>query len=133
MDNNVLTNEYLNNIVENIVKIPIELIENKNISLYELFKKSQYCNYYNYITEDIIKIYLLNNLNYINNWLIYSEDKRVGKGYYIESKDEKYEVGYFNIYKENKIQILKTYTKLEEIDAFANFIKLELEYLRGNV
>jgi hypothetical protein len=44
----------------------------------------------------------------------------------------KYKVGYFDKYNANNNIVVKTYTLSDEIDACANFIKLELEDLRKN-
>jgi hypothetical protein len=127
MYNQESLNMDINNIVENIIKIPTEFYKLRNISIYELFKKSKYCDYYNYITENDIKNYLLNNRNYIKDWFIYSEDKRTDKGYYVVLENEKYEVGYYDGKKRN---IINTYNLSQDIDACANFIKLELENQR---
>ena len=123
----------LNNVLERIIKIPSEIYTKGNISLYELFINSGYCDCNNYITEDEIKNYLLKYKNYTKDWANYSENKRVDKGYYFILKNGKYIIGYYNKNKiDNRDNIVKTYNLSEEIDACANFIKLELEDLRKN-
>jgi hypothetical protein len=64
MDYQVLRDINLNDIIDNIIKIPSKM---ENISLSELFNKSEYCNYYDYITENEIKNYLSKNNNYIKS------------------------------------------------------------------
>ena len=121
----------VNSIIENIIKIPIEMQENRDSNLLEIFTNSKYCDYYNSITESGIKRYLSINSDHINQWLVYSEDKRTDKGYFIVSKNEEYLVGFCDIYSGNTIEIIEAYHKSQIADACAKFIKLELEYLRN--
>jgi len=133
MKNQNISNDNINKIIENVVKMPFEMYTKRSISIHKLFKKSGYCNYCDFINENNIKNYLFENRKYINDWINYSDDKRVDKGYFIRKiVNNKYEIGLLNIYdKNNKIKIIKEFNLSEEIEACAYFILLELEDFRN--
>jgi hypothetical protein len=116
----------INNVIENIIKIPIEFYRKKNATIFKLFVESDYCKYYKYIDEKLLQKYLVKNIENIDHWHDYSCDKRTDKGYYLDFTDTNYEVGYFDGETINKIQ---TYNNA--VNACAHFIKLELEDLRN--
>jgi hypothetical protein len=113
-------------IIENIVKLPKIFHELKSISIYLLLEETGYFGKYNEITEYDILQYLIDNPNYINQWFIWSEDKRVSSGLYLQRNGEgKYEVGHLHSKSDFKIGL---FSDIKE--ACAHFIILEIEEIR---
>jgi hypothetical protein len=113
-------------IIKNIIFLPKQF-STGNDSVYFLLKESGYFELYNQISErDIFEI-LIQYLECIDQWLIFSSDKRCNSGFYFTQNDSgKYIVGYLSI-EGNK----KTTEYLDKFEACAAFIKQEVEEIRN--
>jgi len=113
-------------IIKNIILIPKHFSEG-NISVYSLLKESGYFELYNQINESDIFEILSKNLDCIDQWLIFSADKRTGYGwYFVQSEDGKYIVGYLSL-EGNK----KETEYLDKFKACSAFVKQEIEEIRN--
>jgi hypothetical protein len=73
-----------------------------------LLQESKFTDFHNVITKQDIKDYLLRNVNIIESWEIWSEEKRTS-GYYLSISSDKYFVGSIdNNGKENFSKSFKT-------------------------
>jgi hypothetical protein len=118
--------ENLEEVIKKIIQIPLKTKENKNLSLYQIFNDTNYGKYSKNINIENIKKVLLENNFLIDHWFNYSSDKRTKNGYFLREENDIYEIGYLN---NNEIEIIRTYNS--ELEACANFIKSELEYLEN--
>jgi hypothetical protein len=107
-------------IIENIVMIPSVFESEKDISVYDLLKKSGYFKAYKKVDALAIERILRQHKNYLDDWYNYSQNKR-GGGWYIANDGNK---ALNNLSSGEKIQFSN------EIEAVANFIKNEIEDMR---
>lgn len=125
--NNEVIRMEIDDIINKIILIPHKFNELKNISFYELLKETGYFQVYDKILEKMILKKLSLFPKYIEEWIIYSEDKRTNSGYYIKQEGNNYIVGYLN----NKGKSMqKKYS--DKIEACASFIKYEIEEIRNS-
>jgi predicted GNAT superfamily acetyltransferase len=116
----------MNEIVENIIRLPAMYNAYGDISLQTLLSQTGYNdNYKNIMIKDILA-----GLNedpvLADSWLTYSNDKRSRAGWYLRDRgDSRYQVGY---YPETEAIPMREYTNLNQ--ACAVFIKQELEDIR---
>ncbi len=108
------------NCIEKICNLPLYLKVADKSSL-TLLQESKFSNFYNNITKQDIKSYLSRHKNLIDNWKIWSEDKRT-LGYYLSITPDKYFVG--SLDKEGKENFSKSFETAE--DACAEFIFREV-------
>lgn len=109
-------------VISKIVHIPRRL---HDMSVYSLLMESGYFEVYSLISPDDIKEVLASELNCIDEWQTYSENKRCSSGWYFMKKEKhKYIVSYYPPYK----GACKIYTT--PLDACAAFIKKEIEDIR---
>jgi hypothetical protein len=114
-------------VIRNIICLPKRFSE-ENASIYYLLKGSGYFELHNQISEADIFEELTQHLEYIEQWLNLSENKRSCSGWYFKQKDSgKYVVGYFPL-KGN----LKPTEYLNEVEACSAFIKREIEDIRNS-
>ena len=113
-------------IIQNILKMPVEFYSVGTKTLIDLFNESGYLQEYNDIEIEDLLLALRNNLKYLDKWIEYSENKRASYGWFIQAKNNEYLVGYLN---EGYIcENMNTFQDKAEACAF--FIKMELESLR---
>ena len=114
-------------VLEKIIRLPKEYSANHNIfSIYDLLRNTGYFDVYHAI--DSKKISRLLNDEYVQDWIGYSENKRVDSGWFFIQKDvQRYVVGYLDFglrereinYSDGKI-------------ACGIFIKNEIEEIRNS-
>jgi len=71
--------------IENICRLPVEFKANNGSSIFSLAQQSGFIINQRLITQEDIKSYLAINLSLIENWMLYSVDKR-SSGYFLKSK-----------------------------------------------
>ena len=115
------------NIIKNICNIPIALQQRDDISVYELFCKSNYLESPNNINESSIKEYIEKHLELIPFWGLYSQNQRCTPAWYLELKSsgffKKAEVGYIN----SSGKLEKIYKFRHNNEACAFFIMRQIE------
>jgi hypothetical protein len=115
-------------VVLNILYMPSTFKELGNVSMIDLIKQSGYVEMHDQISKRMIKDALQLHKECINDWIIYSEDQRSDKKWYIKDGNPgKYIVGYFAI-KGERFEL----PEFENVvDACAEFIMKEIEILRS--
>lgn len=117
----------LDNTIDKIIYLPKEFSKKGDTSIYDLLKKSGYFEKFNQISEDKILKAVKENPLCINDWLLWSENKRSDSGWYFKKySDNKYAVG-------NLISGKGNIQEIEYSDASvacAAFIKKEIEDIR---
>lgn len=115
------------NILRDIVSMPIKFYSiGSTESMYSLLRKSGYFSFHDTIHEEDIRKTLSEHPDYIDQWLILSQDKRTNAGWYFkEKKGGQYSVGY---YSEKGISDEVIY--FDKAKACSFFIKKEIENLR---
>lgn len=113
-------------IIDKIIMIPNDFYKLKNISICYLLKETGYFDVYNKITTEMIEKRLVNYQESIEEWLLYSENKRSSSGYYLTQEDSYYVVGYIDI----KIKKNDKKKYKNKIEACSVFIKNEIEGIR---
>lgn len=115
----------LHKVINNILHIPHDFHKSNNISIYTLLKESGYFEIYSLVSVEDIRAALVSEPWCVEEWLIYSEDKRCNSGwYFIKTKKHKYFVGYYP----SGDGLCTTYDN--HLDACAVFIKWEIEDIR---
>lgn len=113
--------------IEKIVHIPRDFYSQNNVSIYTLIKDSGYIekHHNDVFVEDIREILALDP-KCIDEWLIYSENKRCDYGWYFNRTEKhKYVVGYHP--SDTKSNVV-TYD--DPLNACTDFIKKEIEDIR---
>ncbi len=113
-------------IIKKIIFIPRKFHELKNISTFDLLKDSGYFQNFKNISKKSIYDVLKINSDCLNEWILYSEDKRTTSGYYFLKGWLFYIVGYYDPTKKNNYKKLF----INKIKACADFIKEEIEETR---
>jgi hypothetical protein len=108
------------NCIEKTCNLPLDFKVSDKSSL-TLLQESKFADFYNDITKQDIKDYLSRHKNLIDNWEIWSEDKRTW-GYYLSISPDKYFVG--SLDKDGKENFSKSFSTA--IDACAEFILREV-------
>jgi len=117
-----------NKVIISIISLPENFHKNRTISAYSLLNESGYFELFEIIYEDDIYEELYQHQQYIEQWLIWSEDKRTDAGWYIRKEDwGGYIVGHLSTLR--RFEIFK-YTDV--VRACAAFIKREIEEIRNN-
>lgn len=111
--------------LNDVINIPKKLRE-QNTSFYKLLEKSGYFEFFSRINEVEILGQLNINPELVQQWMQYSDDKRITSGWYFtQDKDLQYVVGY------HPRIIGTTPSKFNNIkEACAAFIKIEIEEAR---
>ena len=108
------------NCIERICNLPLDFkVADK--SSFTLLQESKFADFHSDITKPDIKDYLSRHKNLIDNWDIWSEDKRTW-GYYLSISPDKYFVG--SLDKDGKENFSKSFATAE--DACAEFILKEV-------
>ena len=108
-------------IIRNICELPVNFSVN-NKSPLQLAMESGFLNYNKEIKPVLIKKYLENHPHLIEEWIIWSENKRTDKGYFLQLGD-KFIVGYIDSTKKG---LMKTIEYKTALDACSDFILLEI-------
>lgn len=115
------------NVIDAIIRLPSDFNNLSNVSMFSLLHASGYFSEFEKISEETIREQLEKTPDRVEDWLVYSEDKRSVPGWYFKSDDEhKYVVGYIAIDGPTKEQ----YEYDNQIAACAAFIKKEVEGIR---
>ena len=112
--------------LDNIVFLPRQFNTDRNISVYNLLKRSGYFDFANDISTNDIKNAINKRPDVVEDWLNWSENKRVSQGWFFKNDSEKYIVDYFP-YKTN----VKRSAISDAYEACAIFIKNEIEDIRN--
>jgi len=115
-----MTNIPKDNCIEKICNLPQDF-KSANKSSMTLLQESKFTDFYNVITKQDVQDYLSRQLNIIDTWEIWSEDKRTW-GYYLSISPDKYFVG--SLDKDGKENFSKSFPTAEE--ACAEFILREV-------
>ena len=114
-------------VLEDIILLPRQFHTLRNISIFNLLMQSGYFKLHDQINNaDILKA-VSEHHDIINDWLTWSDNKRVTEGWFFKkNEDETYVVGYFPSDK-NKKEIV--FSNIDE--ACSYFIKNEIEAIRN--
>jgi hypothetical protein len=116
----------IQDMINKLIELPRNFNCTDNKSIYDLLKETGYFENHDQITLENIMVTLSHNPQYVNDWLVYSEDKRSFSGWYIKLEDnQKYVVGCLN---ESGNDVNTEYSN--SLDACAVFIKHELDSIR---
>lgn len=106
--------------IEKVCSLPLDFkVADK--SSFKLLQESKFADFHNDITKQDIVDYLFRHKNLIDNWKIWSEDKRTC-GYYLSLNPDNYSVG--SLDKDGKENFSKSFATAEE--ACAEFILREV-------
>ena len=109
-------------VIKEIIFLAKSANNGENSSFYSLLKDKGYFESHNQISESDISNALVEYPESIDNWLAFSENKRVSSGWFFKKSAEKYTVGYFPA---DTGIFPKEYS--DPADACAAFIKGEIE------
>lgn len=116
----------INNVINDLLEIP-QRFKGTNQSVYKLLEATGYFGVFDRINEKDILNSLMKKQHLVDEWLLWSENKRSVSGWYFKREsDNKYIIGYFSNQNINIPQI--EYSDAKE--ACANFIKKEIEDIR---
>lgn len=114
-------------VTSRVIRIPRELLNRGNKSMFSLLKDSGYFEAHDQITKEAFQDALLFDRENVRGWLQYSDDKRTTSGLYFKEEDpETYIIGYFP----NKAGNRKKMIFNNPIIACATYIKFEIENIR---
>lgn len=115
----------LHKVISNILHIPRDFRGLNDVSVYNLLKESGYVGVDFLVSVEVIREALVSEPKCVEEWLVYSEDKRCKSGwYFIRTGKNRYEVGYYPPGDE----LCVTYE--DPLDACAAFIKREIEDIK---
>ncbi|MCB0753139.1 MAG: hypothetical protein KDC52_16830, partial [Ignavibacteriae bacterium] len=84
-----------NEIIRDIIILPCVFNKNQNKSIYYLLEETGYFKVFDRISKENIYNELKKVPEYVNEWLIWSENKRSSSGwYFLVNNNEKYQVGF---------------------------------------
>lgn len=116
----------IDRIADAVVRIPRRMRAAGGISAYDLAARSGYFEHHDGVGEQAISQRLRALPDLVDEWLAYSEDKRVGTGWFFRSTSGRYEVGYYGgASGEHSSSVHE-----DRFDACAMFIKREMEAIR---
>ena len=119
-----------NEIVTSLIQIPRKHYDSGNVSMYSLLVNSRYLEFAEDISEDAILQGLHEHPECIQDWRIYSEDKRTTGWYLMEPSTGRYGVGFIpSTMGEGRDPLIYQ----DEARACAAFIKLEIDYMKDVV
>ncbi len=122
----MVTKKNINQAIEKVVNLPSQFYNLENISIYSLLEETGYFEIPDKINEENILVELVNHPECIEQWLDWSENKRVTSGWYFrKSKNGKYIVGYFP-----EKETIKSIESSYASELCAKFIKREIEDIR---
>ena len=111
-------------IAQKVIRLPNQFYSIGNVSISSLLKETGYYEHYNSIDASDIRKAIESDIDCIDQWITWSENKRTSSGWYFKRVSEgKCIVGHYPNTNE-----LMEYADAQE--ACATFIKLELEDIR---
>jgi len=114
-------------VIVKVASLPVDLHEVQNSSFYELLRDTGYFEMCNSVSESEIANVLLGNLELVEKWFEWSENKRTSDGWYLlKNKNGNYEVG--RIYKNGTKEVSLEFC--DKISACAAYIKREIDEMR---
>ena len=115
-------------VTSRVIRIPRELLNRGNKSMFSLLKDSGYFEAHDQITKEALQDALLFDRESVHDWLQYSDDKRTTSGlYFKEGVPGTYIIGYFP----NTAGNMKKMIFNNEVIACATYIKFEIEGIRS--
>jgi hypothetical protein len=118
----------MSDVISKVCSMPRDFKVSRNKSMIQLLKKSGYLEHKNDVVKDEVIKFLKNHSDLVEDWQIYSLDKRTSTGWYLLHEDSVWTVGYLNIGGREK-----EYKFTTGFEACAVFIIYELEQLAKNV
>lgn len=116
----------INDTIDGLINIPRRFNSVGNMSIYNLLKETGYFEIHDQISVKNILNVLAQYSECVEDWIVYSEDKRIGSGWYFKQEDnQKYVVGCLS--EEGNITHKEYSNRLE---ACAIFIKHEIDDIR---
>lgn len=109
-----------------IIGFPRTTSEKQNVSFYSLLKKSGYFEMRDQTTIAAIREALLEQPDYVNDWIQYSEDQRCHPSWFFRQNGADYEVGFLSL-EAHDVPVTKYSDRFE---ACATFIKHLIEMVR---
>ena len=110
-----------------VIRLPRKFGNLGNVSIHSLLKATGYFENHSQVSESAIREELIRHPEFIQDWMLLSEDKRSNAGWYFRQDDKAgYVVGYFT----QKGDHLRQSEYSDPIDACAAFIKREIEDIR---
>ena len=115
-------------IADGIVRLPRTLRARSDVTIYDLAAQAGYFEQHEHVGESVIRQQLSVVPELVDEWLAFSEDKRVGSGWYFRMVPHRgYEVGYYGgVTAQHPSGVYA-----DRFDACAKFIKEELETIRS--
>jgi hypothetical protein len=108
-------------LIRKICELPQNL-KTQDKSVFQLLKESSYFEKRQSVEKSEIIEFLDNHPELLDDWELYSEDKRASSGWHFLSEGENWTVGYLNFGKQDKAKIFSS-----RIEACAVFIINEIE------
>ena len=116
----------VNDILSRLITLPSNFQSVGNMSIYDLLKETGYFDIHEKISVESIRNTLAKSPEYVEDWIIYSEDKRSAFGWYFKQQDNKrYVVGLLS----GDRKVGNEYGN--RLEACAIFIKNEIESIRA--
>lgn len=118
-------------IVERVCEMPAIYKSLGNVSMTELLAKSGYLSSPRSLTKRRIKRFLTGHTEYLDAWLIYSEDQRCFPAWFLSEpgsysvSDQRWAVGYIGV--DCQVSLKKRFR--DQVSATAYFIQIEVQNL----
>jgi len=114
------------NLIQTIIELPRQFYKSGDKSIRTLLKESGYFETFDKITENNIANKLQASIEIINDWILWSENKRSSSGWaFFESNNKHYIVEYISNGTKSD-----THEYSDKRIAYAAFIKREIESIR---
>ncbi len=117
----------MSDVISKICSLPRDFNSNHDKSILQILKESGYIGHEDSIAKDDIKGYLISHPDLIEDWEIYSLNKRTSTGWYLVHGDSSWTVGFLNIGGREKEEHFSS-----EFEACAIFIINELTEIEKN-
>ena len=116
----------VNDALNGLINLPRKFNSVINKSIYDLLKETGYFEIHDKISVESIRNRLAQSPEYVEDWILYSKDKRNSSGWYFKQEDsQRYVVGFLNGKGNNSH---KEYA--DRLEACAIFIKHEIDNIR---
>jgi hypothetical protein len=118
----------VNETILKLVHLPRRFIDLGNVSFYALLEETSYFTVHDKVSEADIREALLRHPECVDDWILYSEDKRSSEGWYLKQNDKGgYVVGLVDSQGRDKRRMVYA----ERGGACAAFIKHEVDQIRS--
>src|SRR4030095_6744733 len=78
----------VNETILKLVHLPRRFIDLGNVSFYALLEETSYFTVHDKVSEADIREALLRHPECVDEWILYSEDKRSSEGWYLKQNDK---------------------------------------------